>query len=156
MSDLIGQSLGNYQIVSVIGEGGMGTVYLGEHRTLRRKAAVKVLKRQYAADASMVKRFVEEARAASAVAHPNIVDIYDVGTLTDGLPFMLMEYLNGESLARRLARVGRLGPGRGAVDHHPGVVGAGGGPRPGRRPPRSEARQPVPGARCAVARAASG
>jgi serine/threonine protein kinase len=110
VSDLIGQTLGNYQITSVIGEGGMGTVYLGEHRTLRRKAAVKVLKRQYAADANMVKRFAEEARAASAVAHPNIVDIYDVGTLVDGLPFMLMEYLNGESLGRRLARVGRLAP----------------------------------------------
>jgi serine/threonine-protein kinase len=110
VTDLIGQTLGNYQITSVIGEGGMGTVYLGEHRTLRRKAAVKVLKRQYAADANMVKRFVEEARAASAVAHPNIVDIHDVGTLVDGLPFMLMEYLNGESLGRRLARVGRLSP----------------------------------------------
>jgi serine/threonine protein kinase len=110
VSDLIGQTLGNYQITSVIGEGGMGTVYLGEHRTLRRKAAVKVLKRQFAADANMVKRFVEEARAASAVAHPNIVDIHDVGTLVDGLPFMLMEYLNGESLGRRLARVGRLSP----------------------------------------------
>jgi eukaryotic-like serine/threonine-protein kinase len=110
VTDLIGQTLGNYQITSVIGEGGMGTVYLGEHRTLRRKAAVKVLKRQFAADANMVKRFVEEARAASAVAHPNIVDIHDVGTLADGLPFMLMEYLNGESLGRRLARVGRLSP----------------------------------------------
>ena len=110
MTDLIGQTLGNYQITSVIGEGGMGTVYLGEHRTLRRKAAVKVLKRQFAADANMVKRFVEEARAASAVAHPNIVDIHDVGTLVDGLPFMLMEYLAGESLGRRLARVGRLSP----------------------------------------------
>jgi serine/threonine protein kinase len=102
VSDLAGQTVGNYVIRGLIGEGGMGAVYLAEHRRLGRKAAVKVLKRERAADRAVLTRFQEEARAASQVSHPGIVHIYDVGTLPDGLPYIVMELLEGESLGRRL------------------------------------------------------
>ena len=86
----------------------MGTVYLAEHPFMRRKAAVKVLRRSLTEDPSVVSRFMNEARAANAVNHPNIIDIIDVGTLPDGVPYLMMEFLDGESLATRLARLGRL------------------------------------------------
>jgi serine/threonine-protein kinase len=86
----------------------MGTVYLAEHPFMRRKAAVKVLRRSLTEDASVVSRFMNEARAANAVNHPNIIDIIDVGTLPDGIPYLMMEFLDGESLAARLGRLGRL------------------------------------------------
>src|SRR3954453_16563693 len=86
----------------------MGAVYLAEHTLIGRKAAVKVLRRELAADESVVARFLNEARAANAIGHPNIIDIIDVGTLPDGVPYLLMEYLQGESLAARLRREGRL------------------------------------------------
>ena len=108
MSDLVGQTVGNYQIRSLIGTGGMGTVYLGTHRTLPRKAAIKVMRREFGTDPSLLRRFQEEAIAASAVVHPNIVDVQDVGSLPDGLPFTIMEYLPGESLGRRLTRIGTM------------------------------------------------
>jgi hypothetical protein len=108
VSDHVGQIVGNYQIQSLIGAGGMGTVYLGVHRSLPRKVAIKVLRREFGADPIVLRRFLEEARAASAVVHPNIVDVQDVGTLADGLPFTIMEFLPGDSLGRRLAQVGRL------------------------------------------------
>ena len=108
VSDLLGQTVGSYRIQSVIGSGGMGTVYLAEHRELGRQAAIKVLRRELSPDATVVKRFLEEARAASRVSHPGIVHIYDLGTTPDGLPFIVMEHLTGESLSARLARVGTL------------------------------------------------
>jgi serine/threonine-protein kinase len=105
---VIGQKINNYEIKSRLGEGGMGAVYLAEHPYIRRKAAVKVLRRSLAEDATLVERFMNEARAANAVNHPNIIDIMDVGTLPDGVPYLLMEYLDGETLAARLERTGRL------------------------------------------------
>jgi hypothetical protein len=108
VSDLLGQTVGSYRIQSVIGSGGMGTVYLAEHRELGRQAAIKVLRRELSPDATVVKRFLEEARAASRVSHPGIVHIYDLGTTPDGLPFIVMEHLTGESLSARLARLGTL------------------------------------------------
>jgi serine/threonine protein kinase len=102
--ELTGQTVGSYVLRSLIGEGGMGAVYLAEHQSLGRKAALKVLKRELATDQVVVARFQEEARAASNVIHPNIVHIYDIGTLPDGLPFIVMELLEGESLGRRLGR----------------------------------------------------
>jgi serine/threonine protein kinase len=105
---VIGQRISNYQVKALVGEGGMGSVYLAEHTMIGRKAAIKVLRKELAADESVVARFINEARAANAIGHPNIVDIIDVGQLSDGVPFLVMEYLQGESLGQRLTRQGRL------------------------------------------------
>ena len=81
----------------------MGAVYLAEHPFMGRKAAVKVLRREFAEDAGLVERFMNEARAANAIRHPNIIDIIDVGRLPSGIPYLMMEYLDGQSLAARIA-----------------------------------------------------
>ena len=86
----------------------MGAVYLAEHPLLGRKAAVKVLKPELAANTELVQRFLNEARAANAIHHPNIIDIIDVGLLPEGVPYMMMEFLEGESLSTRLRRLRRL------------------------------------------------
>src|SRR5262249_41351033 len=83
-------------------------VYLAEHPALGRKAAIKVLHPQMAADPQVVSRFFHEARASNAIRHPNIVDTYDYGTLSDGTTYIIMELLEGESLAARLKREVRL------------------------------------------------
>jgi len=102
---VIGLRLNNYELVSVIGEGGMGAVYLARHTFTGRKAAVKLLHPQLAQDQVLVTRFMNEARATAAIGHPHIIDIIDVGFLPDGhTPYLMMELLQGESLAARLQR----------------------------------------------------
>jgi len=86
----------------------MGAVYAAEHPFMGRKAAIKVLRREFAEDVGLVERFMNEARAANAIRHPNIIDIIDVGRLPSGIPYLMMEFLEGESLAHRLTR-GALG-----------------------------------------------
>jgi tRNA A-37 threonylcarbamoyl transferase component Bud32 len=108
---VIGQIVNHYVIRSLIGQGGMGAVYLAEHSFIGRRAAIKVLRRAFADDGEVIARFMNEARAVNAIRHRNIIDILDVGRLSDGLPYLLMEYLEGESLGQRLARVGRLSTG---------------------------------------------
>ncbi|MGA9655546.1 MAG: serine/threonine-protein kinase, partial [Polyangia bacterium] len=105
---MIGKKVGNYVVVSLLGEGAQGVVYLAEHPEIGRKAALKVLKSEAARDRHTYSRFVAEARAASAIKHPNIIDIYDFGRLEDGQPYILMEKLDGESLTARLASSQRL------------------------------------------------
>ena len=106
---MIGQRVNNYEIVSQIGEGGMGTVYLARHSHIDRTAAVKVLRAGMAGDTGLVTRFLNEAKAANAIRHPNIIDIIDVGLLSDGrTPYLMMEMLDGENLAVRIRRSGRL------------------------------------------------
>jgi hypothetical protein len=82
----------------------MGQVYLAVHPSIGRHAAVKVLTPGDAADPQVVSRFITEARAANAIRHPNIVDIYDLGVLKDGTPYIVMEYLEGETLKQVLTR----------------------------------------------------
>jgi len=106
--NIIGQRINNYEVHHLIGEGGMGAVYIAQHVVIGRKAAIKVLRREFSEDQGLVARFMNEARAAAAIGHPNIVDVVDVGALPDGTPYMMMEYLVGEDLSKRLARVGRL------------------------------------------------
>jgi eukaryotic-like serine/threonine-protein kinase len=103
---MIGETLGSYRIVSEIGSGGMGVVYLAEHTLLGRKAAVKLLRREVAAD--QVERFFTEARAAATLHHPGLVEVFDFGHHTDGSAYIVMEYLHGESLAERLEHAPRL------------------------------------------------
>jgi eukaryotic-like serine/threonine-protein kinase len=103
---MVGDVIGNYRILRKIGEGGMGTVYLAEHTLIGRKAAIKVLQREMSYRRELVTRFFNEAKAATAVKHPGIVELYDFGYASDGSAYIVMEYLEGESLTRRLARIG--------------------------------------------------
>ena len=96
---LIGQTLDDrYVIERKIGEGGMGVVFAARHVVIERPLAIKVLKREVARDASTIKRFVQEAQAASRIGHPGIVDVTDFGTTPDGLTYQVMEYVDGTTL----------------------------------------------------------
>ena len=107
--DLVGTVLaGRYKVISVIGDGGMGRVYLGEHVTLRKKIAIKVLKQEFCHDRTNVERFLQEARAASMIRHENIVDIIDFGEVPGGSVFFVMELLDGSDLADMIKELGRL------------------------------------------------
>jgi serine/threonine-protein kinase len=99
---------GKYEIVRELGAGAMGVVYVARHQALRRQVAVKILRGQLAADPELSARFEQEARAASAIGHPNIIDVYDLGRTADGVLFMVMELLEGDSLAGLLERHRRL------------------------------------------------
>jgi serine/threonine-protein kinase len=103
-----GMTIGAYQIVGRIGEGGMGVVYEAVHALIGRRAAIKVLLPEYSQNQAIVSRFFNEARAATAVADPGIVQIFDFGYHSDGSAYIVMEFLSGESLGMRLHRVGRL------------------------------------------------
>jgi serine/threonine-protein kinase len=107
--DLFGKTIGGkYVVRSVLGEGGMGTVFEAEHITIGRSVAVKVLHPNQARKKDAVRRFHQEARAAGAIGHPNICEVYDLGTLDDGSPYLVMERLTGETLADRIAAEGGL------------------------------------------------
>lgn len=107
--DLFGKTIGGkYMVRSVLGEGGMGTVFEAEHLTIGRSVAVKVLHPNQARKKDAVRRFHQEARAAGAIGHPNICEVYDLGTLDDGSPYLVMEKLIGETLADRIAAEGGL------------------------------------------------
>jgi serine/threonine protein kinase len=108
VADLIGQRFGNYRSISLLGEGGMGAVYLAEHPDIGRKVAVKVLRSEFSRDEQLLGRFLNEARAANAIRHPNIIEILDSGTTEQGMPYLVMELLEGEVLAGRMRRLGRL------------------------------------------------
>ncbi|HVZ74250.1 MAG TPA: serine/threonine-protein kinase [Polyangia bacterium] len=101
---LINTTVGNYKVTKLLGEGGMGMVYLGEHPVIGRKVAIKVLHAALAADKDIVARFFTEARAIHMIGHPNIVEILDFGQTPDGQPYFIMEYLTGEALSERVAR----------------------------------------------------
>src|SRR5262249_30893716 len=90
-----------------LGRGGMGDVYLAHEEALRRRVAVKVLPRELARDANLVRRFHQEAAAVARLEHPNVVPIYYSGQ-DAGHHFFVMQYVEGESLAQRLERQGRL------------------------------------------------
>ena len=111
---MVGKKINNYELRELVGDGAMGVVYLAEHPVLRRRVAVKLLKRQYLESPSLVTRFVNEARAAAAIHHPNVIEVIDVGMVDDDVPYIMMEFLDGEPLSRRLTRE-RLGVGK-AVD----------------------------------------
>src|SRR5882724_9906350 len=99
-----GTELGAYRVVREIGRGGMGTVWLAEHAMLGRRAAIKVLHPMYSSDPAIVTRFFNEARAATAISDPGIVQIFDFGHHVDGSAYIVMELLEGETLEDRLRR----------------------------------------------------
>jgi serine/threonine protein kinase len=99
---------GKYQITGELGRGAMGIVYEGIHLALERRVAVKTLLEEVSADPQIGARFEREARAASAIGHPNIIDVFDLGRTHDGLLYMVMELLDGESLGAMLKRTSKL------------------------------------------------
>jgi len=102
---LIGQTLdGRYIIERKIGEGGMGLVFAARHAVIEKPLAIKVLKREVARDAATIKRFVQEAKAASRIGHPSIVDVTDFGQTPDGLTYSVMEYVDGTTLSSAIKR----------------------------------------------------
>jgi serine/threonine protein kinase len=107
---MIGQVIGNYRVLDQIGQGGMGAVYLAEHRQIGRKAAVKVILPELSARPEVLSRFFNEARATAQLKHPALVDIFDYGTHTDGSAYIMMEFLEGDSLGTRLKKVPRMPP----------------------------------------------
>jgi serine/threonine protein kinase len=99
------RTVAHYQIVEKLGEGGMGVVYKARDTRLERMAALKVLPPDKTADADRKRRFVQEAKAASALNHPNIITIYDIGA-DDGVDFIAMEYVAGRTLDELITRQG--------------------------------------------------
>src|SRR5215475_6201844 len=98
---LIGRELANYKIISLLGRGGMGEVYLAEDKRLHRKIALKLLPAQFTSDAERVRRFEREAKAASATNHPNILTIYEIGQ-AEGLHFIATEFVDGVTLRQSM------------------------------------------------------
>ncbi|HET6975081.1 MAG TPA: serine/threonine-protein kinase [Pyrinomonadaceae bacterium] len=99
---------GRFRIEREIGTGGMGAVYLATHLDLERPVAVKIIRREFAGDADVTDRFLREARTMAKLRHPNAAMIFDAGNLPDGRPFIVMEYVEGETLSQALAREGRF------------------------------------------------
>ncbi|MFQ6014218.1 MAG: protein kinase [Anaerolineae bacterium] len=108
MSDLVGQTIGQYTIIRLIGEGGMGTVYEAVHAPLDRTVALKVMHSDLGKDETFVKRFMQEARSAARLEHPNIVPIYDTGEV-EGLYYIAMKFLEGRTLDKMIGEEGPLG-----------------------------------------------
>src|SRR5688572_18930176 len=92
-----GQPVGEYVVEGKIGEGGMGCVYAAHHPLIGKKAAIKVIARSLCTDRTAVERFVMEARAVNQIGHPNIVDVFNFGSLADGRSYFVMEWLQGET-----------------------------------------------------------
>src|SRR5262245_36113920 len=97
----VGRRIGPYQTLSLLGAGGMGEVYLAEDSRLGRKVALKLLPARFTEDAERVRRFEREARAVSALNHPNIVTIYEIGQ-EDATHYLVTEYIDGQTLRERM------------------------------------------------------
>jgi len=108
LTDMIGELLGSYRVLKLIGEGGMGRVYLAEHTLIGKHVAIKVLLPQFCNNPSIVSRFFNEARATAQIKHPSLIEIYDFGHHPSGSAFIVMELLEGESLTRRLQAGGPM------------------------------------------------
>jgi len=110
---LVGQTLdGRYYVEKKIGEGGMGVVFSARHAVIERPLAIKVLKREVMRDTATIRRFVQEAKAASRIGHPNIVDVTDFGTTPDGMTYSVMEFVVGQTLGAAIRAAAPFPPQR--------------------------------------------
>src|SRR5882724_11284322 len=105
-----GTMVGAYRIGRLLGAGGVGAVYAAEEPTIKKRVAIKVLKRSFLDDPTMAARFTQEARAANEIRHPGIVDVFAIGALPDGRPYLVMSLLEGRSLRDELKARGKLPP----------------------------------------------
>src|SRR5207253_10773559 len=103
MTIIAGTQLGHYTIISQLGVGGMGEVYLAEDTRLHRKVALKILPADVASNQDLMRRFNQEATAAAALNHPHIAHIYEIGE-RESLNFIAMEYIDGETLREKIHR----------------------------------------------------
>jgi serine/threonine-protein kinase len=103
-----GTEFGSYRVLRKLGEGGMGAVFEAIHTSIGRHAAVKILHREHSVREDFVQRFFNEARAVNVIDHPALVQIWDFGQTADGTAYMVMEFLRGESLGKRIKRDGTL------------------------------------------------
>jgi serine/threonine protein kinase len=111
---LIGRTVaGRYRVIELLGEGGMGAVYLAEHVAIQKQIALKVLHAEYASKGDIVTRFQQEAISASRIKHPNVLEIFDFGQLESGAFYLAMEFLEGNDLADEIQRHRVLDPARG-------------------------------------------
>jgi eukaryotic-like serine/threonine-protein kinase len=102
--------LGKYRIEAELSRGGMGAVYRARHEVLGRDVAIKLLRSDLASNDDLVTRFFNEAKAASAIRHPGIIEVSDFGQTDDGEAYLVMELLEGETLSARIAARRRLSP----------------------------------------------
>jgi len=105
---LLGARLGEYEVLGLLGEGGMGVVYKALQPVIKKRVAIKVLKPTAMGDPTLVNRLVAEAEAVNSIAHRNIIDIFGLGRLPDGRPYIVMELLDGEPLDAYLRNKGKL------------------------------------------------
>jgi eukaryotic-like serine/threonine-protein kinase len=105
---MLGERFGSFKAVATLGAGAMGEVFLAEHQRIQRRAAIKVLVPEGSRNADMMRRFFIEARVISMLHHPGIVQVYDCDVHRNGRAYIVMEYLDGETLAHRLETVRRL------------------------------------------------
>lgn len=103
-----GTRIGSYRLTRPIGHGGMGAVFEAVHEGIGGRAAIKILRIDPAVRLDITKRFFDEARAANSIEHPSIIRIFDAGQTPEGLAYLAMEFLNGDTLAHRITRLGRL------------------------------------------------
>src|SRR5687767_9320376 len=101
---------GKYRIIRLLGEGGMGAVYEGENTRIHRRVAIKILHSNVAEQQEAVQRFEREAQAAGRIGSDHIVEVLDLGTLPNGDRYLVMEYLEGDSLSTRIKARGRVTP----------------------------------------------
>ena len=101
--NLVGRVIANHRLVTELGSGGMGHVYYAEHVVIGRRAAIKILKPEVSRDATVTQRFLNEARAANEIRHPNVIEITDIGQEGD-LHYIVMNFLEGETLGERIER----------------------------------------------------
>jgi serine/threonine-protein kinase len=110
-ASLVGQLVsGRYRVLSALGTGGMGRVYLAEHVAIQKRVALKVLHPQYSQKRDIVERFQQEAISASRIKHPGVLDVFDFGELPDGSAYIAMELLEGRDLGETLEKFGPLRP----------------------------------------------
>jgi hypothetical protein len=105
-----GTMIGEYRVEGKLGEGGMASVFSATHPLIGKKVAIKVISRRLCADLHAVERFINEARTVNQIGHPNLVDIFAFGVLPDGRAYLVMEWLQGDTLADRLAQARMVPP----------------------------------------------